>query len=338
MYIILFFIKFGAYLNKLMELKDFYPIISEKKIPLSAINISPRIYSIWKNAGIIHSENEIENKSNTEIKFKRKWVYLNVFEAIWLLIINDLRKLNLDFGTIKELRSFLFELIDYGSFLEEISEEDFLNNLKSKFPQEIIESLGENFSKQFFIDNLSNSIQEEQKPFMTNLNTLLFGVLVQKSAPSIVIILNREENTFEFGLTLSNIGNEKFKEQQFEFYSESFSTKIFINLPITPLVSQIFENEKLETHCSNYGLYSPEESKLLKAIRNDECKEIKIIKHPSGDLTINTSNEKNIRNENAKELRKILGLKQYDRVEISYRNDKHLVIKNIVKELIRNEE
>lgn len=321
-----------------MELKDFYPIISEKKIPLSAINISPRIYSLWKDVGIIYSEKNKEKQENSDAKLKRKWVYLNVFDAIWLLIVKDLRKLNLDFGTIKELMTFLYELPDYGNLFKEMSEEDFLNNLKNKFPIEMIESLGENFNKQSFIDNLPNTIQDEQKPFLTKLNILLFGVLIQKSAPSIFINLDNEKGVFEFTLIISNIRNEKFKEQLFEFYSESFSTKTFINLPITPLVSQLFENEKLETHCSNYGLFSPEESRLLKAIRNDECREIKIIKHPSGDITINTTNEKNIRNESAKELRKILGLKQYDRVEVSYRNDKHLVIKNIAKELMKHED
>lgn len=319
-----------------MELKDFYPIISEKKIPLSAINISPRIYSLWKDVGIIYSEKSKEKQESSDAKLKRKWVYLNVFDAIWLLIVKDLRKLNLDFETIKELMTFLFELPDYGTLFKEMSEEEFLYNLKNKFPKEMIESLGENFNKQSFIDNLPNTIQDEQKPFLTNLNVLLFGVLIQKSAPSILINLDSEKSAFDFALIMSNIRNEKFSEQLFEFYSESFSTKTFINLPITPLVSQLFENEKLEIHCSNYGLFSPEESKLLKAIRNDECREIKIIKHPSGDITINTTNEKNIRNESANELRKILGLKQYDRVEISYRNDKHLVIKNIAKELMKH--
>lgn len=321
-----------------MELRDFYPIISEKKIPLSAINISPRIYSIWKDVGIIYSEKNKEKQESSDAKLKRKWVYLNVFDAIWLLIVKDLRKLNLDFGTIKELMDFLYQLPDYDALFKEITEEEFLSNLTNKFPKKMIESLGENFNKQSFIDNLHNTIQDEQKPFLTNLNALLFGVLIQKSAPSIFINLDNGKDVFEFTLIISNIRNEKFNENLFKFYSESFSTKTFINLPITPLVSQLFENEKLETHCSNYGLFSPEESRLLKAIRNDECREIKIIKHPSGDITINTTNEKNIRNESAKELRKILGLKQYDRVEISYRNDKHLVIKNIAKELMKHED
>ena len=33
-----------------------------------------------------------------------------------------------------------------------------------------------------------------------------------------------------------------------------------------------------------------------------------------------------------KEIRKILGLKQYEKVELTYRNDKHLVIKNTKRE------
>ena len=47
------------------------------------------------------------NAVSTEKSEKRKWVYLDVFEALWLLIIVELRKFNLDLKTIKKLKEFI---------------------------------------------------------------------------------------------------------------------------------------------------------------------------------------------------------------------------------------
>jgi hypothetical protein len=110
-----------------------------------------------------------------------------------------------------------------------------------------------------------------------------------------------------------------------------------INLPIISIIEHLFENENLITHCSDYGFFSNQERQLFEAIRNDECEEIKIVKHQSGDCTINFSNSKSISGEEAKKLRRILGLKNYDRVEVIYRNESHLVIKNTNKKIIKRE-
>lgn len=84
-----------------MNLKDFYPLLSEKRIMLSDTTINPRIYNAWKKEGILLEDEK--KKQDSDI---RKWVYLNVFEAMWLLIVVELRKLNLDLDTIKEVKDF----------------------------------------------------------------------------------------------------------------------------------------------------------------------------------------------------------------------------------------
>jgi hypothetical protein len=47
--------------------------------------------------------------------------------------------------------------------------------------------------------------------------------------------------------------------------------------------------------------------------------------------------EEDVKNEHAKEVRRILGLKQYEKIELVYRNDKHLVINNTRKEILKKE-
>ena len=112
------------------------------------------------------------------------------------------------------------------------------------------------------------------------------------------------------------------------------SSSTFINIPIVPILIKLFENEKLETYLSNFGLFSAEEIRILDNFRNNQCKEITIIKHESGNVCINTTTEKNIKDDEAKKLRTILGLKEYSRAEVIFRNGKHMVVKNSTKEIL----
>jgi hypothetical protein len=54
-------------------------------------------------------------------------------------------------------------------------------------------------------------------------------------------------------------------------------------------------------------------------------------------VCINTTTEKNIKDEEAKKLRTILGLKEYCRAEVIFRNGKHMVVKNSIKEIIEKQ-
>jgi hypothetical protein len=99
-----------------------------------------------------------------------------------------------------------------------------------------------------------------------------------------------------------------------------------------PLVSQLFEDETFEKYCISFGLFNSHEKKLLKALHDSSCKKITIIKYDSERITFDLTKEIDVKGDHAKEIRKILGLKQYEKVELTYRNDKHLVIKNTQRE------
>ena len=153
---------------------------------------------------------------------------------------------------------------------------------------------------------------------------MIYGALITKTSPSIVIKINPETEEFEFIVALNNTTEDNLKEELYEFYTRTCSESTFINLPIVPIIGKLFENEKVFNHCFDYGFFNTQEKQLLEAVRNKECEEIKIIKHKSGDYTVNFSDAKEITGEEARKLRRTLGLKMYDRVEVIYRNDKTL--------------
>jgi hypothetical protein len=316
-----------------MELKNYFPYLLKKKILLSEIGIHPRTHIAWKEEGLTFYEGV--NIVLDEKLEKRKWVYLDIFEALWLLIIVELRKFSLDLKTIKKLKEFIKEQPDVKSALEKISEEDFQNKVVSLLTKEMLESIGGSTSREKVIKSLTRNLYQDT--FLSNLGVLLYGALITNSSPSIIIKINKEADEFEFIIAINNSAEAKLKEELYEFYTKTCSESTFINLPIVTILEKLFENEKIINHCYEYGFFNNQERQLLDAVRNKECEEIKIAKHPSGDYTVNFSDAKDISGEEAKKLRKTLGLKMYDRVEVIYRNESHLVIKNTNKKVIKRE-
>jgi hypothetical protein len=111
----------------------------------------------------------------------------------------------------------------------------------------------------------------------------------------------------------------------------------FLSIPISNLVWKIFESPKFEKYNLKYQFFSENERVILDALHNDACKEIKVFKHESGDVTLNLVFEDALRQEQAREVRKILGLNQYEKMELTYRNDKHIVIKNTKKQILKKQ-
>jgi len=319
-----------------MELKDFYPKISEKKIPLAILDIKPRLYVAWKEAKIINTV-IADNHNLIERKTERKWVYLDVFNALWLLIVKELRKINIDFQTIRELKEEMFGLTTYEKNIEQLTKEEFESLLLDYYPADTIKEFGVNFNKQYFIDTIKDNLTEETSLYLSEMSGLLFSALVLKRNPSIIIFPGADTGDCFFVTLKNNPTSLIEKEALYNFYSEKFSADTFINIPIIPLLVKLFENEKMESYLSNFGLFSNEESRILENFRNNQCKEITIVKHESGNVCINTTTEKNIKDEEAKKLRTILGLKEYSRAEVIFRNGKHMVVKNSIKEILEKQ-
>lgn len=313
-----------------MDLFECYPKIAEKKIPLSLLDISSRVYINWKKEKLLYNNIiEIDNS-----KSPRKWVYLNVFDALWLSIIKELRNLNLDLQTIRELKNFLFANVQFDNKkIDSLSKEDFVDSIINHFPNEQKENAKQLLMGIDILNHLDKIINNETIYFFKTIGSLIFSALV-KGIP-VSIIIKKSSEYIEFII----VNQEKTrsleeKEKDYNFYSEQFANSTFINIPITPLLLNLFENENLDTYCYDFGLYSKAEKSILTALNDDDVKEIKISKHLGGTMTLNISSQKEYKDNSAKEIRKIIGLKQYEKIEVTYRNDKHVLITNTRKEIL----
>lgn len=313
-----------------MDIQEFYPNLDGKRILRSHTGVEARIFNSWKQEGILWEESKVKQGSE-----KREWEYLNVFEALWLLVVVELRKLNLNLDTIKSVRDFLKQVNDPRLEIEKLTEEEFQKNVVEKFPAGILEQHGGTITKKAYLEIHPKTIEKDNGYFINNMGIMLYGILIEKTSPSLIIELNNKNSNYDMVIAMNCHSNSKFKKDLFDFYTKKFSESIFVNLPILPIVEKLFEREDFEKHKLYYGLYTKQENQLLESIRDNECTEVKIIKHKSGDITINFSEQNDITGVKAKELRKLLGLKKYDKVEVTFRNENHMVIKNTQKQILK---
>lgn len=312
----------------MVSVLNYYPLLTEKKIPLSLLDVHSRVYFNWKKEGLLN-----ETVKEDEIDPKRRKVFLNVFDALWILIIKELRNLNIDLKTILELKKFLFSIVQLDNEkLAQLSKEEFMNSVLENIPFEYQESVRLEFAEKS-IETLIDMIDEEMVIAFKYIGSLLTDVLLLHKAVSLVIIKEKASSELDF-IIVKNNSNATVEEKNelYKIYSKHLSNDILINIPILSLVNQLFEDENLEKYCVGFGLFNSNEKKLLKALHDDSCKKISIIKYDSEHITFDFTKEFDVKGDNAKEIRKILGLKQYEKVELTYRNDKHLVIKNTKRE------
>lgn len=313
-----------------MDVQKFYPNLKEKRILRSHTGVEARIYNSWKQEKILWEEIKVKQDSE-----KREWEYLNVFEALWLLVIVELRKLNLNLEAIKSVRDFLKQAVDPRLEIEKLTEEEFQKNVVQEYPLGFLEQHGGTITKEAFLELLPKTIEIDNSFIITNIGVMLYGILIEKTSPSLIIELNNEHSNYDMAIAMNSHPNTTFKKDLYVFYTKKFSESTFVNLPILPIVEKLFDEEGFEKHKLNYGLYTKQENQLLESIRENECTEVKIIKHKSGDITLNFSEQNDITGLKAKELRKLLGLKRYEKVEVTFRNENHMVIKNTQKQIIK---
>ena len=314
-----------------MELYEFYPKIFEKKIPLNLLDITSRNYSNWKKENLLYNTKKL-NKEDDE---KRERVLLNVFDALWLSIIKELKNFNIDFNTIRAVKDIVYSNVELDKEkIDGLSKNDFVDSILKKIPEEhhpVIKPLLLDGSLFKMIDSF---IDEKNVILFKNIGNLLFTILVQNIPVSLIITKVDDiveviyfKNEMDFPSTSNIKTNERI--------SDIMINSSYINIPLVPLVGKLFENTDFDKYNFHYNLFNKNERKIIEALNDNNCKEIKVTKHNSGDITLNLSFEKEVKKEEAKEIRKILGLKQYEKIEVVFRNDSHLILNNTKKEVLK---
>jgi len=317
-----------------MEFLQLFPKLKEKNVTLSSLDISHRVFLNWKEKGLINYSPEY-TVEDIENEVSRKRIELNFFDALWLLMIKELRSFNMDLPSIKKIGKYLFDQID-DSDIKKSSEtiERFITNYKPELLKHIDNGIEDNLIK-----NKVDSLPDAYKIYFTNIGFLISSVLLVNLSPCLMLFKTPCEGELEPYIYSPFIEERICEQKGMDFKQETIErllTNSILNIPIRPLLGHFFENIKLFKYAAKFDLLSPSEVELLNVLKKKDFEKIIIYKTNSDNIIIEKTSVIDLKGESAKKLRKTLGLKQYERAEVFYRNDKHLVVKNILKQQINS--
>ena len=326
---------------KTMNLFELFPKLIEHRVPVSALDIEPRVFFHWKEKGVIDYAPYIDTPAlEPKAKKVRKWAHLNAFDMLWLMIVKELRKYNMDLETIIELKEYLNQSmfkVGEDSF-KEIPDDVIQNNIKAAMPadmqDEIMQEALEGLTAEK-LDEFMQQIGDVFQPFYTILGTAFLSVLIHDTNPILMIKKKINSDKLEFELRVIEIALEIDKKAFVNQLLNDINQRIVLNIPIRPFFEFIFEDESMFKYTKAFEFFNAKEQKILEILDSGDYKEIKITKDAKGILTIKSTSTQEVKDDKAKEIRRLLGLNQYETAEVIFRNDKHLVINNTLTHKIQ---
>jgi hypothetical protein len=317
-----------------MIISDFiklFPTLNKRTIKLSALDVSSRVFFNWKDKGVIDYKHTY-NKVDLEKKVNRKAILLNVFEALWILIVLELRTLNISLEALIELKVFLFSSIEADLNAEELKHLD-NDSLKTLIPEEVITGL--DISIEDLLKKIKNNESYNESIYYSNIAGLINAILINGHSPSIMIYKEpsiENNNFYIFNPHAERFYYNTLKQDYRDVIINKLAEFSIINIPIKPLLSKFFEKDALNTYATTLGLYTDNEIALFNIIKDKKYDKI-IIKNNKDkeDISFEVSSFESIQGDKAVALRKLIGLKDYQKVEVTYRNEKHVFINKIIK-------
>lgn len=318
-----------------IKLLNQYPRLSEPKVSISSLGVAHRVFFNWKEKGLIDYEHSF-TQEDRDNNVTRKKIKLNAFEAVWILIIKELRSFNIGLDTIAKLKSFLFAVPDFNS-IKDLSQDELKEvsgHMLAKGINDFLSIFDINIEDQ--VERINN-LPDSNKIYYSNLGVLVNAILLSGQSPSIFIYKKPLEEGLNFEIfnpTLESNYHSHLNEDYRSHVVKGIIELSAINIAIRPLFEHFFDNKLLFKYTTDFDLYTSGELKFLKLLKSKNFDKIIIHKNNDQQITIESTSSEQVLGNKAIELRKTLGLKQYERAEVIYRNDKNLVITNKVKHKI----
>jgi DNA-binding transcriptional MerR regulator len=293
------------------KIQNEYSRIFERKASLKLSGVKKRNFYHWKEEGVIDWKSESDDD-------KRSWVRLNIYDFIWVKIVQAARDFGVPMEAIRKLKDELFK--DGIAYIQQNSE-DFYH---------------------FHRDDLGTSEEEilKIKQFLASLDTHKEDIIAEGELHLISIFGSIIHETLFCGLHMVIVFKKVEDDYIHDFmcYSESYEKvpnltedllkQPSVVIPIDALISEFMEGEDNLPNLIHWGFINPKETKVLEAIRSKDFQSILIKINADETMVIEATIETDLKDDKAKQVRRILGLKEYEEITIKYRNEKHLYIKN----------
>jgi hypothetical protein len=266
--------------DKLMD------ILGQEHFKISDLGVTSRVFSNWKLKNIIPKVDE------------RQWVRLNLFEYFWIQIIKDFRALGLPLKLIEKVKDQLFNHLSFKEVFfdeQDVFQEEILRDNKRFITDEEFEQIKS--------DMINNRDDENVSSFL-NASVPLFFFIVAN------VLLDHAD----IKLTINQDGEVGFIQEDLEigtYVLEAIKTGPLVILSLKRYVYMLMSEPTQVSTAQQLGLLNEVESEVIKAMRENNLKELVINFDPKGnhkDLTYTW--EKSIKQEDMENvLNQFLGKK-----------------------------
>jgi hypothetical protein len=250
---------------------------------------------------------------------KGKWIKITFSQLIWVRMLDTLRSLGYTIENTQRVCDYLFKDA-YDNDLPERNIKDNRDLFKMK-------ELAGTISDQ-------ESIVLQQIEEIANDKVLLYLLKydINYLTNLITSCLSSGE---EAGLLIFKDG-EVGEHLGTHYFSHSGKiidhTKPHIYLSITYFLKEFIDSEELQSLIMPQ-LLNDDEKSVLKELRNKNVNEIVIKRNGNNDLRIESSRNGVVTGEEMKEIRRILGLRNYEEIKLSTRDEKTLNFKRTKKKI-----
>jgi hypothetical protein len=293
------------------KIQNEYSRIFERKASLKLSGVKKRNFYHWKEEGIIDWKSESDDE-------KRSWVRLNIYDFIWVKIVQAARDFGVPIEAIRNLKNELF--VDSIADIQKNSEEFF------QYHRDFLGTSEEEIHKikQFlaFLDTHKEDIIAEGELHLIS----IFGAIIHEilfSGFHMVIVFKKADDEYIYDF----MGYSE-KYEKVPNFTEDLLIQPSLIIPVDALIAEFMEGEDNLPNLIHWGFINPKETKVLDAIRSKDFQSIRIKINADETLVIEGTIETDLKDDHAKQVRRILGLKEYEEITVKYRNDKHLYLKN----------
>jgi hypothetical protein len=301
------------YADSSLENRDkLLDILGQEHFKISDLGVTSRVFSNWKIKNIIPKVDE------------RQWVRLNLFEYFWIQIIKDLRALGLPLKLIAQVKDQLF----FRLTLREVYFDE-----KGDFRDDVLRQsagiISEQEYEQIKSDMINNRDDENVSSFLNASIPLFYGIVIS-------VLLDHAD----IKLTINQDGEIDFIKEDHKMINEvnkAIKTGPLVILSLKRYVYMLMSEPTQVSTAQQLGLLNEVESEVIKAMRENNLKELVINFDPKGnhkDLTYTW--EKSIKQEDMENvLNQFLGkkhvsltMKSNDGKTVQYEYQKRKRIKN----------
>ena len=242
---------------------------------------------------------------------KGKWqLKINFVQLIWLRIIDKLRQFNYTVADMQKLCDYFFK----DAYFHDLVKRNFQYNIEQLKKKELAGTI--TMMEEKMLNFLQSGIEDEKLMYalklqISYLSNLIIQCIDDRADTGMLVFTNGRIMEFDAG-GYGNHNNEYIDVNE-----------PHIHLSITHFLREFVKDEELNNFIMPRLLNSNEQA-VLKAVNNKAISELVIKKQQDGEVRIDTTKKGQVTGEQAKAIRQILGLSNYEEIRLSTRDKKTL--------------